>query len=229
MGSKGRGRMKAESLAAARLIPPLLWGGLVLLANTKRQKRSLRAGMACALALSMGTQLWLLHMDGLLSLETGLPLHLCGLFGVLSIPLLWRAPDWLYEVDVFLAAPAAAITLLFPAVIQSSQPFWMTFAFQQLHALVALTPMLIHRMGKPLPRDPRRALVLGNGYLVLVALFNRVFGTNYLFLRAVPRGTPLQLLFMRGGAFYVCALEMLCMLVFVWLKAAFDRMPYGRK
>lgn len=206
---------------AARWLPVALWGGLAGWARTAKCAKRLRPFVACALAASMLTQLLLLQMDGLLMLETGLPLHLCGLFGVLSIPMLWAAPAPLYELSAFLAAPAAALTLLFPAVMNCSHPFWMTFAFQQLHTLVALTPVLIRRMGKPLPQNPRRALVLGNGYLLFVGAFNRAFGTNYLFLRAVPQGTPLALLFSRGGAFYICSLEMLCMLVFLWLRRLF--------
>lgn len=207
----------------ARWLPVALWSGLAGWARNAKRAKQLRPFAACALAASMLTQLALLYVDGLLMLETGLPLHLCGLFGVLSIPMLWRAPAPLYELSAFLAAPAAAVTLFFPAVINCSHPFWMTFAFQQLHTLVALTPLFISRMGKPLPQDPRRALILGNGYLLFIGAFNRVFGTNYLFLRLAPRGTPLAVLFSRGGAFYICALELLCMLVFLWLAFLFRK------
>ena len=169
----------------------------------------------------MGLQLWLLHLDGLLHLETALPLHLCGLFGVLSIPALWRMPAFLWESLAFLGAPAAFLTLFFPAVMPCSHPKLMAFAFYQLHALIALMPLYHTRTGKPLPKDPRRTLILGNGYLLLIGAFNRVFQTNYLFLRAAPLGTPLALLFSRGLPFYVCSLELLCMLAFLWLKRLF--------
>ena len=123
-----------------------------------------------------------------------------GCLGVLSIPmLLWRAPQPLYELSAFLAGPAAAVTLLFPAVIESSRPVLMRLAFLQLHVLVALTPVMLWRAGKPLPTDPRRALVLASGYLLAVAALNRALHTNYLFLSAAPAGTPLQWLYARGG------------------------------
>ena len=152
-----------------------LWGGAVWLsAGRPGYEAAVRAAMAIGLAASMAVQIALLRLDGQLTLQTGLPLHLCGLFGVLSIPmLLWRAPQPLYELSAFLAGPAAAVTLLFPAVIESSCPALMRLAFLQLHALVALTPVMLWRAGKPLPTDPRRALVLASGYLVAVAAFNR--------------------------------------------------------
>ncbi len=154
-------------------------------------------------------------------LAPGLPLPLCGLFGVLSIPMLWHAPAPLYELSAFLAAPAAALTLLFPAVVPSVHPWLMRLAFLQLHVLVALTPVYLHRRQKPLPTDPRRALVLGSGYLLAVSAFNRAFGTNYLFLSAAPAGTPLALLRARGGGAYVCALALVCMVAVVWLAKVY--------
>ena len=71
----------------------------------------------------MAMQIMLLWLDGQLTLQTGLPLHLCGLFGVLSIPmLLWRAPQPLYELSAFLAGPAAAVTLLWFAQPRPALP-----------------------------------------------------------------------------------------------------------
>lgn len=202
-----------------------LWGGVVWWgAGRTGREGVVRGVMAVGLAASMAVQLALLRLDGQLTLQTGLPLHLCGLFGVLSIPmLLWRAPQPLYELSAFLAAPAAAVTLLFPAVIASSRPVLMRLAFLQLHVLVALTPVLLWRAGKPLPADPRRALVLASGYLLGVAAFNRAFRTNYLFLSAAPAGTPLKWLYARGGGYYVCALAMLCMVVLRLLAHVYRR------
>ena len=202
-----------------------LWGGVVWWgAGRTGREGVVRGVMAVGLAASMAVQLALLRLDWLLTLQTGLPLHLCGLFGVLSIPmLLWRAPQPLYELSAFLAGPAAAVTLLFPAVIASSRPVLMRLAFLQLHVLVALTPVMLWRAGKPLPTDPRRALVLASGYLLAVAAFNRALNTNYLFLSAAPAGTPLKWLYVRGGGYYVCALAMLCMVVLRLLAHVYRR------
>ena len=166
-----------------------LWSGAVWWgAGRSSREHAVRAAMAIGLAASMAMQIMLLWLDGQLTLQTGLPLHLCGLFGVLSIPmLLWRAPQPLYELSAFLAGPAAAVTLLFPAVIESSRPVLMRLAFLQLHVLVALTPVMLWRAGKPLPTDPRRALVLASGYLLAVAALNRALHTNYLFFERSAR------------------------------------------
>ena len=206
-----------------------IWGlGVVLCAHLTHLVRPFRILMACGLGMSMLMQLWLLKLDGMLALETALPLHLCGLFGVLSIPMLWHAPKPLWELSAYLAAPAAFITLFFPAVIPCTYPNLMAFAFYQLHALVALTPVFLTCTGKPLPARPQRAFVLGNGYLLFVSAFNNAFQTNYLFLRAAPAHTPLALLFSRDSLFYVCALEVLCILVFSWLQGLYCHVSMKR-
>lgn len=166
----------------------------------------------------MGMQLLLLHLDGLLTWEAMLPLHLCSLFGCLLLFFLPKSPPVLMEAVCFLGAPGALLTLFFPAVISCSHPVLMQLAFYQLHVLISLTPLYWHACKKQLPNDPRRTLILGSCYLVCISWFNRTFGTNYLFLRSAPAGTPLVWLASRGTLFYLCALEMLCMLVFSFLK-----------
>lgn len=198
----------------------LLWGAVsVFGARAKARALFVRTLITAGLAVSMLSQLWLLRLDGQLTLATGLPLHLCGLFGLLSVPLLWRAPSWLMDFSILLGVPCAFLALCFPAVIGSANQQLMTLAFYRLHVLILCVPLLLIKEGKPLPEDPRMAFFLGNGYLLLVSAANRLLQTNYLFLRAAPAGTPLEPLFARGTGFYVCALEMLCMLMMAWLSA----------
>ncbi len=194
-----------------------VWSAIVWY-GTLIDGRWLRPVMALGLLCAMGTQIGLLLLDGLFTWESALPLHLCSLFGVLSIPALWYAPTVLTEALCFLGAPGAFLTLFFPAPAYCSHPLLMQAAFFQLHVLVALMPFFFYSAKKPLPTDPRRTLVLGNGYLLFICLVNRLWKTNYLFLRAAPMGTPLAWLFEQGILFYLCALEILCILVFSLLK-----------
>ena len=106
-----------------------------------RYRNLLRPLMAAGFTSAMGMQLLLLWMDDRLSWEHALPLHLCSLFGVISIFLLWRPVQPLFEAVCFLGAPGAFLTLFFPAVASSAHPFWMRLAFFQLHVLLALMPL----------------------------------------------------------------------------------------
>ena len=198
----------------------ILWSAAVW-ELAKRHTRLLRLMFSAALFLSMGTQLALLALDGLLAWQAAVPLHLCSLFGLLSIGMVWHAPAPLYEACCFLGAPAAFLTLFFPAPAACSHPFGMQLAFHQLHVLVALMPFFWHCTQKPLPIDPRRTLVLGSGYILVVCFINQMFETNYLFLRAAPSGTPLEWMMRRGPILHLCSLVMLCMPVFRALAALY--------
>ena len=192
-----------------------------MIALSKRRPFLLRLMFSAALAASMGTQIFLLALDGLLTWQASIPLHLCSLFGILSIFMVWHAPALLYEACCFLGAPAALITLFFPAPAACSRPLLMALAFHQLHVLIALMPLFWHCTGKPLPVDPRRTLVSGSGYVLAVCLINRVFETNYLFLRAAPYGTPLAWMMRHGPVIHLCSLVMLCMPDFQALAAVY--------
>ena len=201
-----------------------VWSLLMVICIRYRLLLLCRSVMAAGLVTSMSAQLILLRLDGMLTLETALPLHLCGLFGILSIPLLFRPSSPLWDASAFLAAPAAACALLFPAVIRCSHPFLMRFSFYQLHTLITLVPVFGFLTGKPLPTNARRTFILGSGYLLFIWAFNNAFGTNYLFTRSAPSGTPLQWFLKRGEAFYLCSLLMLCMPVFSCLQGLFCRL-----
>lgn len=195
-----------------------LWGTICIRARTDTRATLFKLAYTAAVAASMLVQLRLLYIDSQLTLGTGLPLHLCGLMGVLSPALIWLRPAWLFELSYFLGAPCALLTLFFPAVIVSSRPQLMLAAFCRLHALVALAPLFLLAQGSPPPRDPRRAFVIANAYLLLVGAFNMIFNTNYLFLRRAPAGTPLEPL-MRGGiGAYVLALELGCILLMTLMR-----------
>ncbi|MEG0640260.1 MAG: YwaF family protein [Clostridia bacterium] len=201
------------------------WGMLAIYGGQNHARAAfVRCLMTAGLAVSMLSQLYLLWLDGLFSLATALPLHLCSLMGVLSVPLLWRAPSWLMEFSLLLGAPCAFLALCFPAILTSPWPLLMSLSFYRLHVLIICVPLFCLRMGKPLPAKPQRTFCIGNGYLLMVSLFNHFFLTNYLFLQRAPQGTPLAWLFLRGGAFYVCALELLCMLLMLWLAYGYRRM-----
>lgn len=206
----------------------IIWSLWVASCVRLRKLLLCRITLALGLIIAMLGQLALLHMDGLLTFETALPLHLCGLFGVLSIPLLFHPFPPLWDASVFLAAPAASCALFFPAVISCSHPVLMRLAFYQLHALLVLVPVFWIRTGKPLPTNARRTFLLGSGYLLFIWAFNNAFGTNYLFTRSAPSGTPLEWLLKRGEMFYLCSLMMLCMPLFSCMQGLFCRFNQRR-
>lgn len=207
----------------------LLWCSLARYGAARPQRRSITAALlVCGLMVSMGSQLYLLWLDDLLSLQTALPLHLCSMTAVLCIPLCFGRFSAGYSLLLLLGVPGALLALCFPAVVDCSHPLLMRMAFLRLHALIVAVAVFLWAQKKPLPKDPRRAFLLGNGFLLLVACINDLLGSNYLFLRAAPSGTPLAFLIRPGYGVYIASLEVLCMLLmrFLW---DFYRFAYLRK
>lgn len=204
-----------------------LWCSLARYGATRR-KDITAVLLASGLAVSMGCQLYLLWLDDLLSLQTALPLHLCSMMAVLCIPLCFDGFQAGYSLLLLLGMPGALLALCFPAVVDSSHPLLMRMAFLRLHVLIVAVAVFLWSQKKPLPEDPRRAFLLGNGFLLLVACINNLIGSNYLFLKAAPTGTPLAYLIRPGYGVYVASLELLCMLLmrFLW---GFYRLAYLRK
>ena len=222
-----------------------LWGLLTLygLRQPKRRK-TVRRALTAGLAVSMAGQEVLLVQDGLWSLQTGLPLHLCGMMGLCSLPLLWLRPRGLLCFSLLLGAPCALLALCFPAVIGCSRPFLMGLHFGRLHGLIVWSAVFaLGENPKPLTLwEARKTILWASGYAWLVQLCNEWLPANYLFLRAVPTGTPLEWLAQRGWGYYLCSLWLLAMVCLRWgrdfwnallprltaLTAAGNRSAYSR-
>ncbi len=195
----------------------LLWGVLARYGAAPERRRITAGVLAAGLVVSMGCQMRLLWLDGNLNLTTGLPLHLCGMMAVLCVFLCLHT--WLngYHLLLLLGVPGAFLALLFPAVSDCSHPLLMKLSFLRLHALILAVALFLWVQKKPLPQDARKAFLLGNGFLLLAACTNSLLGSNYLFLRAAPSGTPLAALIRPGYDVYIASLELLCMLLMRFL------------
>ncbi|MBQ8150751.1 MAG: TIGR02206 family membrane protein [Clostridia bacterium] len=206
----------------------ILWCALARYGAGPGRRRLTALVLCCGLGLSMGCQLYLLYLDDQLSLQTGLPLHLCGLSALLCIALCIRFHQPVFEFLLLLGLPGALLALCFPAVAASSCPQLMKAAFLRLHVLIAATAVFLLAQQKPPPEDPRRAFLLGNGFVLMAALANQLTGSNYFFLRAAPAGTPLAFLIRPGYGVYLASLEILSMLLMQQLCRLYRRL-YLRK
>lgn len=207
----------------------MVWCALAYYGASAPRRTITAVMLAAGLILSMGSQLWLLYLDGQLTLAAGLPLHLCSFSAVVSILLCCHYHATGYHFLLMLGAPGALLALSFPAMVASRYPLAMAIAFYRLHAVIVATAVFFWRQQKPLPTNPRRVFLAGNGLLLFAALANQLTGANYLFLRAAPSGTPLAWLIRPGYAVYAASLEMLCMLLLSWLMPLYRRLDHLRK
>ena len=196
--------------------------------GTVRDAERLYRRAAWALGLTvyaaMAVQEGVLLASGMLTWRTGLPLHLCSMMGVLSLPMLLTGRRFLWHLSLFLGLPGAALALIFPAVLSTPWPLTTELSFFVTHAGLVLAPILPLCLGRrPSPRGAAEAglFLLGMGALVMVV--NDRLDSNYLFVNGAIPGTPLVWLSHWGEAGYRAMLAALVMILLA-LEAACVRL-----
>ena len=165
----------------------------------------MRAAWSLGLAAyaAMAAQELILLLDGRLRWSNVLPLHLCSLMGLLTLPMLLTRRRMLWHWSLFLGMPGAALALLFPSILATSQPEVTALAFHLLHCVVLLAPLLPFSLGiRPRPSGAVCSMLflLVLGFIDLGV--NALTGGNYLFLEAPASGTPLAWMARRGVSAY---------------------------
>lgn len=209
----------------------MLLAGLGLTIWGAKTRPRVAAWALCAgLLVCMGAQQWALWRSGLLSLQTALPLHLCGAFAVLCLPMTWLRLRALYDLIWLLGTPCALLALVFPAVLPVRDALAMRLGFYGVHVLIPCCALLLRlETDWALPQRGHGALVALNLFAAAVQGINHALGCNYLFLRLAPEKTPLAFLQAKGQGVYVFSLELLAMLLLTLLPALYTVINRGSK
>ena len=192
---------------------------LMLCRSYKRCAPACRARKRCAVA---GAALAMELLRSLLLMLAGeygigrLPLHLCALAIYISFLHALRGGELTEQFLYAFCMPGAVCALLFPDWSVYPAFHFMSVSSFALHILlVGYTLMLV--AGGELRPDTRRApACLGVMLLIAVPvyIFDRLMGTNYMFLNWPSPGSPLEWLAVLGRAGYL--LGYLPLLVAVW-------------
>lgn len=162
----------------------------------------------------MLTQIILAYNAGANLLYTALPLHICGMMGLLTAPMLFSNIWMLQEFYVYIGVPGALLALCFPSVMRSEHQSLMDMAFYSLHALIVVAGVVSFYKYRYL--RPRTAIVvffLSVAFMVIVYAMNMLLNTNYMFLRAAPQNTPLEMFYNQGETFYLGSLMLIAALL----------------
>lgn len=142
---------------------------------------------------AMAVQETILLLSELLTWQTGLPLHLCSLLGLLTLPALLTRRETLLDALLLAGVPGALLALLFPAALTTPWPRLTLAAFHTLHAGLVCAPLLPLSDGwRPGPRSALRAWGLLMAAAAAAMVANHLTGGNYLFLSGPVAGTPLM-------------------------------------
>ncbi len=202
----------------------------------KARQMEQRVGMTLGVTvlIAMLCQEAVLWRCGLLSWRTGLPLHLCSMMGLLTLPMLLSGRDSLRNLCFYLGMPGALAALVYPAVLVTPWPRLTQLSFFVMHAGVASAPLVPLLAGwRPAPPGAVLAGVFLTLMAAVAAWVNGLTGGNYLFLSLPATGTPLAALATHGLLVYRLRLYAAAMAVLaaegLAVKVIWHRQGTGRR
>ena len=160
-------------------------------------------------------------MDGPLSAWDFVPLHLCDFLIFVAVAALVTPSRTAAELLYFWAGAGTLVAMVGPDV-GTGFPDWRFLAFFGLHGTVVVSAAVVtFGLGRrPGAGAPLRVWLLTNGYAAAAAAVNAVFGTNFLYLCAKPRGATL-LDWLGPWPVYIVVVEMLALGLFMLLDLPF--------
>ena len=161
-----------------------------------------------------------------------LPFHLCDLAAFFYLFLQMRALRtgyWtsLSEIALCLFMPGAVLGILFPVWNVYPAFHYMTIHGFGYHALIVLYPWLLFVHGNIRPRIHHvwQPMLLLCCIIPPVYLFNKKFGSNYMFINEPPKNTPLEFLANQmGNPGYLIGYAIFIFLMLLTLYRMFEKL-----
>ena len=138
------------------------------------------------ISIELMQQLYLNHL-GLWSLKTSLPIHLCGISGILAGIMMFRTSHYGFEFLALIGSPGALHALLTPQLNHGTIPF-LIFKYYVSHTGIILVPLFLAVvLGYRIKRSSwYRVLLLCQVLLIIIGLTNYFIGANYMYLAEKP-------------------------------------------
>jgi len=138
------------------------------------------------ISIELMQQLYLNHL-GIWSLKTSLPIHLCGISGILAGIMMFRSSHYGFEFLALIGSPGALHALLTPQLNHGTIPF-LIFKYYVSHAGIILVPLFLAIvLGYRIKRSSwYRVLLLCQVLLIIIGLTNYFIGSNYMYLAEKP-------------------------------------------
>jgi len=195
---------------------------LVRRSSNQRLRRDLRLGMAAWLVLNeLSWHVWNWAI-GDWNVQTTLPLQLCSLFVFLSAAMLVTRSRMIYEYAYFLGVGGAFQALMTPDSGIYGFPHFRFFEPLIAHGLIisASVYLTVVEGFRPTWKSIPRVALAANLYLLLMALVNRLLGSNYLFTVYKP-DVPSLITILAPWPWYLLEFEVLGLVTFLILYLPF--------
>jgi hypothetical integral membrane protein (TIGR02206 family) len=212
---------KEHLIAIAILI--LLCVGLFLWQNPSEiAKRTFRYGLAAILLVDeFFWHVWN-YTNGVWSIKTTLPFHVCSILVFLSVVMLITKNYTLYEISYFLGLGAATQAILTPDLGIYSFPHFRYFQTFISHGSIVLATIYMTAVEgyRPQWKSLLRVVAMLSIYAIFVGGINALLGSNYMFIAHKPE-TPSLIDLLAPWPFYIAELIGIALIVFVILYLPF--------
>ena len=179
------------------------------------------------ISIELMQQFYLNHL-GLWSLKTSLPIHLCGISGILAGIMMLRSSHYGFEFLALIGSPGALHALLTPQLNHGTIPF-LIFKYYVSHAGIILVPLFLAIvLGYRIKRSSwYRVLLHCQVLLIIIGLTNYFIGSNYMYLAEKPLVNNLMVV--GEWPWYILGFEILGLvhiLIFYYGYRKFRPLPY---
>ena len=129
-----------------------------------------------------------LHQTGMWDIKTSLPLQMCSFSRIVTIILLFRFNQVLYEFLLLLGMAGAFQSFLTPELTHGDGTIWLLVEYYLGHAVIIVMALYFFFVEK---RDIRKrswlyGYLVGNAFLIFVGIVNYFIGSNYIYLCQKP-------------------------------------------
>jgi hypothetical integral membrane protein (TIGR02206 family) len=171
---------------------PALAVGLARCVRRGLNAAKVRLVLAVALVLSAASWYGYLTLHGWLRFPGTLPLELCDATLVMTVVALLTLKPLAVDLAYYGALAGSTMALLTPDLWEPF-PSFSTIQFFVSHGLVVAGVLFLvwTNQGRPRPGSVWRAMLAANVFAAFVGVFNAIFGTNYMYLRAKPANPSL--------------------------------------
>lgn len=156
------------------------------------------------------------------AIDYTLPLQLCGISVILSIIVLLNKSYSFFEVLYFWGLGGALQAVLTPEIGYFTYPHFRYFQFFLSHGIIIITCiyMVLVEGYKPRIKSVWKAFIGLNIYAGLIAIFNYLTNSNYLFICRKPEVTSLMS-YLGPWPWYIASLEVVALIIFFLLYSPF--------
>ena len=189
----------------------------------ERGKLNFRYGLIIwILGWEIAWQVWS-YYDGSWSIQTHLPLHVCGLFSWLSMYMLSTKSYRIYELDYFAGIGGAMQAIFTPDTGGLGFPHFRAFQIFASHGgiIVAAMYMTIVEDYRPTLKSFKQIILWANIYMLLIFFVNMALGSNYMFISYKPTDFNSVLDYLATWPWYVLELEVIGIAIFILLYIPF--------